>query len=136
MRKLIYNQLSALLVLWTLLILISPVAAQKQNKSTTYTPRRINQDISAVNTSRRLNKDQWEWTVFINAYDQVLRNISCVEYKPQSTSTNSSKKVCTRGTGNQPFAYSGKSLGTLDIYITIFFKDKQTPVTLKHRLKF
>lgn len=132
MRKLIYNQLSTLLALWTLLILISPVTAQ----STTNISRRINQDISTVNTSRRLNKDQWEWTVFINAYDQVLRNISCVEYKPQSTSTNPSKKVCARGTGNQPFAFSGKSLGTIDIYITIIFKDRQTPRSLKHRLKF
>jgi transcription initiation factor IIF auxiliary subunit len=136
MRKPIYNRLSVLVAFWTLFILISPAIAQIKYKSNTNISRRIKQDISTENTSYRINQDQWEWTVFIKANDQAaLKNIRCVEYKPQSSTTNRGKKVCTRGAGDKPFAYSGKSLGTFDIYVTILFYGKQPSLTLKHSLK-
>ena len=92
-------------------------------------------DIKTVNTSRKLGKDRWEWSVFIKAPTQVLRNISCVEYKLPATMPKPNRRICAPGASAQPFAITGSGWGTFDIPILVTFK-KGPARYLKHRLTF
>jgi transcription initiation factor IIF auxiliary subunit len=64
------------------------------------------QDMSASNTSRFLGNGRWEWTVYINASPQVLRQIDCVEYTLHPTFPRPVQWVCTIGESRSPFGLS------------------------------
>ena len=109
-----YTGLLALGLVCGLFIMISLAAAAQ------------NQYISTTNTSRYIGKDRWDWTVFIKASPQVLQNILCVEYKLPSTSPNPSRKVCSLGNWDQPFALKSNGWGTFDIPISKVYPNVKT----------
>jgi transcription initiation factor IIF auxiliary subunit len=93
------------------------------------------QDISTANTSRYVGNDRWDWTVYIKASPDVLRNIRCVEYKLHSTFPDPNRKVCSLGDTNQPFALKSNGWGTFDVPVRVVFKNGKTRL-LRHKLSF
>jgi transcription initiation factor IIF auxiliary subunit len=92
--------------------------------------------IKAVNTSRYLGRvdgqDRWEWTIFIEADQEVLSRIQCVEYTLHETFPDPVRTVCSAG---NKFALSSNGWGTFTIKIRVILRDG-TQKTLTHDLKF
>jgi transcription initiation factor IIF auxiliary subunit len=91
--------------------------------------------IGAGNVATQMGKGLWSWTVFIQASDEVLNRIQCVEYKLHPTFSDPVQEVSERGTGPYAFALSATGWGTFQIKIRVFLKDGQAQ-ELVHNLKF
>ena len=75
------------------------------------------QPLNAANTSAYMGDGRWNWKIFIQAPDDVIRNIDCVEYTLHPTFDNPIKKICDVGDVRYPFAYSANGWGTFNIPI-------------------
>ena len=90
--------------------------------------------ITADNTATKVSPDWWNWTVFIKGPNDVLAQISCVEYTLHPTFPDPTRKVCSRGTG-PAFSLSSSGWGTFQIRIRVFLRDGKIQ-ELTHDLKF
>jgi transcription initiation factor IIF auxiliary subunit len=89
--------------------------------------------LSVGNTSTYAGADRWNWTIFIDADPDTLRQINCVDYILHPTFPKPVRKVC-----NQPgtkFAFSANGWGTFTVKVKIYYKNKQVD-TLEHPLVF
>jgi hypothetical protein len=71
------------------------------------------------NTARRAGDQTWDWTVFINADQNTLSNVRCVEYTLHPTFPNPIRTVCDDPANH--FALSARGWGTFEI--KIIFRD-------------
>lgn len=113
-------QMIGLVVVWNLAFMISSSPAQ---------------ELSSSNISRYLCNGRWEWTVFIQAAPEVLRDIKHVEYKLHPTFPNPIQKVDSFGDRRHPFGLTRIGWGVFEISITVLFKNGRTQ-PLKHMLTF
>ena len=81
--------------------------------------------LSVANTSRSLGNGRWEWTVFINASPQVLRQIECVEYTLHPTFPRPVQRICAIGDSNKPFGLSATGWGSFQIRVRVFMRDRR-----------
>lgn len=93
------------------------------------------QDISIANTSSYLGGGRWEWTVYINAPQQVLQNVQSVEYTLHPTFPDPVRKVNDVGDPRFPFGLKTSGWGTFEIPIRVAMKDGSVR-SLKHTLSF
>lgn len=91
--------------------------------------------ISADNSATQVRSGWWDWTVFIEAPDEVLRQIRCVEYTLHPTFPDPVRTICRRGTGRQAFALHGSGWGTFQIRIRVILNDGRIQ-ELTHHLRF
>ena len=103
------------------------------------TPRAVPQPapqtyrLTADNTSRFLGQGWWDWTVYVNAPEEVLSHVSCVEYTLHPTFSPSVIRVCERGTG-PAFGLRRKGWGTFGLGVRVFTRDGRE-YRLSHDLK-
>jgi prokaryotic YEATS domain/Caspase domain len=92
--------------------------------------------IKANNTSRYAGQvdgqNRWDWTIFIDADQDTLSQIRCVEYTLHESFPDPVRTVCTSGT---KFALSSNGWGTFTIKIKVILKDGSQR-TLSHDLQF
>lgn len=89
--------------------------------------------ISARNTSARLSRDRWSWSVFIDAAPEVLDQVNCVVYQLHPTFRPSEVRVCERGDA-RAFALTAVGWGTFQIRIQVLTKDGRQ-YDLSHALR-
>ena len=108
--------------------------AQQSTKERSVKIRR--DSIYTKNTSTRVNKDRWDWTVFIVGDSSTLNEIKCVEYTLHPTFPDPVRKICTKGsTSGRGFFLSSNGWGTFIIKVKIMFKDGDVR-EFKHQLRF
>jgi len=93
------------------------------------------QEILAANTSIYLGEGKWEWTVFIQAQGDILKQIQVVEYTLHPTFPNPVVEVREPRSGPHAFALTRIGWGTFEISIKVTF-DNGRVRTLKHMLTF
>jgi transcription initiation factor IIF auxiliary subunit len=89
--------------------------------------------LDVKNTSTYVGNGRWDWTIFVDADSDMLRQIECVEYTLHRTFPNPVRKVC-----NQPeskFRYSTNGWGTFTVKVKIQYKDGHVDL-LDHPLVF
>lgn len=91
--------------------------------------------ITADNVATPAGKGRWNWTVFIQAPEEVLNQIQLVKYILHHTFPNPEQEVLERGTGPHAFALSATGWGMFKIKIRVFLKNGQVQ-DLEHDLKF
>jgi transcription initiation factor IIF auxiliary subunit len=93
------------------------------------------QEISASNISQYVGNGKWNWTIFILAPSEVIRDIDCVEYSLPSTFPNPIRKVCRVGDLHYPFGLTNNGWGVFEVSIKVIFKNNTTS-QLTHMLTF
>jgi hypothetical protein len=92
--------------------------------------------INAANTSRYLGRidgqDRWDWTIFINADQDALARIQCVEYTLHESFPDPVRTVCNAA---DKFALRSNGWGTFTIKIRVLLRDGSQK-SLSHDLKF
>ena len=83
------------------------------------------QDIRVDNTSQYLSNATFNWKIFIQAGNDVLTKIDCVEYRLDPSYRDPIRKVCKLGDSKYPFALSGEALKTFNVGVTVYFQSKQ-----------
>ena len=83
-------------------------------------------DITAHNTSEYLGKGKWQWTVFIQASQQVLNDIERVEYTLDPASQSPAQGVDSIGDPSVPFALTNIGREASEISVKIIFRDAET----------
>lgn len=85
------------------------------------------EEVSLFNTSRYLGHGRWNWTIFVGASKEVLKNIKCVEYTLDSTYFNRIQVSLVRlkNEGRQGLMRGGRGAGC----------SMTTPHTLPHHIK-
>lgn len=91
------------------------------------------QEISVANTSLYVGNGRWDWTVFIQASPQVLKEIACVEYELHPSYPKPVRKVCRLGDQRHPFGHTTNGWGEFEIKIKVMFKSGDVR-SLRHRL--
>lgn len=92
----------------------------------------INTSITALNTSKEVGDNLWEWTIFIKATPETLSTIEYVEYELHPTFLEPIRKVTT---SHNKFALTARGWGTFEIKIQVHFYDG-TEKYLTHMLLF
>lgn len=85
------------------------------------------------NTSTYVGAGRWDWTIFVEADPDTLRQIECVEYALHPTFPDPVRRVCNKP--NTKFAYSSNGWGTFSVKVKILYKDERVE-TLEHQLVF
>ena len=93
-------------------------------------------EITTKNSATYAGKDRWNWTVFIEADDQTLNQIKCVEYILHPTFPDPVQKVCNKGSEpGKGFFLNANGWGTFTVKMKVIFKDGEL-INLKHDLLF
>ena len=93
-------------------------------------------DIHGANTSRKLDRNRWEWTVFIQSDETTLAQVACVEYTLHSTFPEPVQRICQRGEDpEQAFPLTATGWGTFTIGVQVIFKNSEI-LYLEHPLFF
>ncbi len=85
------------------------------------------------NTSTYVGSGCGDWTVFVDADPDTLRQINCVEYTLHPTFPNPVRKVC--GHPETKFALSSNGSGTFAVKVRIQYKDGHIE-NVEHQLIF
>ena len=96
-----------------------------------------NYPLSADNVAKdsESKSNYWEWTIFINAPEDVLEKIEYVEYTLHPTFLNPVRIVNQRSSGDYAFPLTTSGWGTFTVKIKVFYKDG-TYQRLAHTLVF
>jgi transcription initiation factor IIF auxiliary subunit len=107
----------------TTMILVSLLSAQPA------------QDVVVKNTSSFIGKGRWQWTLYVDAKQDVLEKIKCVQYTLHPTFPNPIQVVCESGPDPaQSFPFTGDGWGEFDIKIKVTFTDRP-PQSYVYRLR-
>jgi transcription initiation factor IIF auxiliary subunit len=92
--------------------------------------------IRAGNTARRLDRGQWEWTVFIATDPNTLGQIECVQYMLHPSFPDPIRRVCERGgRADAAFPFTARGGGPFEVGIKVEFRDGGAR-ELRHMLRF
>lgn len=96
-----------------------------------------NYPISADNVAKisKIKSDYWDWTIFINAPEDVLGKIEYVEYTLHPTFLNPVRIINQRSSGPYAFPLTTSGWGTFTVKIKVYYKDG-TYQRLAHSLVF
>ncbi len=96
-----------------------------------------NYPISADNVAKKskIKDDYWDWTIFINAPEDVLERIEYVEYELHPTFINPMRIVNQRSSGPYAFPLNSSGWGTFTVKIKVYYNDG-TYQRLAHSLVF
>ena len=122
MKKQVFILSQIVILISALLFIISPRTLSAQN-------------ISAHNTSKYVCNGKWKWTIFIQAFPQVLDGIRSVEYTLHPTFPNPVRMVNSIGDSRFPFGLTTIGWGTFEISIKVIFENGEVR-HLKHMLTF
>ena len=86
-----------------------------------------------TNTSTYVGAGRWDWTIFVDAGPNTLKQIDCVEYTLHPTFPDPVRKVC--GQQETRFALSSNGWGTFTVKVKITYKDGRVD-NLEHELTF
>jgi len=89
--------------------------------------------LAIKNTSAYVGAGRWEWTIFVEADQDTLRQIQCVEYILHPTFPDPVRKVCNQP--NTKFAYSTNGWGIFTVKVKISYKNGRVDA-LEHPLVF
>ena len=93
-------------------------------------------EITTRNSATYAGKDRWDWTVFIEADDETLNQIECVEYILHPTFPDPVQKVCNnKSASGKGFFLNANGWGTFTVKMKVIFKDGEVR-NLKHDLLF
>ena len=85
------------------------------------------------NTSTYVGAGRWDWTIFVDADPDTLRQIDCVEYTLHPTFPNPVRKVCSQPEAK--FALSSNGWGTFTVKVKIIYKNGRVE-DVDHQLVF
>ena len=85
------------------------------------------------NTSTYVGAGRWDWSIFVDADPDTLRQIDCVEYTLHPTFPNPVRSVC--GHPETKFALSSNGWGTFTVKVKVQYKDGHTE-SAEHQLVF
>lgn len=92
--------------------------------------------LSAANTAASAGKGRWDWSIFIEATDDVLSQIKYVEYTLHPSFPNPLRRITDRGNDSgKGFFLSANGWGVFEIAIKVMFKNGKARY-LRHQLKF
>jgi len=80
----------------------------------------FSQQLKFANTYSSAGKGAYLWTVYVNANQPTLQQISCVQYQLHPSFPNPIQKVCSPAT---KFALSERGWGEFTIFITVYWKN-------------
>lgn len=111
--------------------------AKPEREITVKTPAAITlaerySEISTANTSRYLGNNRWDWTIFLNADPQTLKQVSHVEYTLHETFPDPVRISWSR---ENNFALSSNGWGVFQIKVKVLYLD-QSERHLRHMLTF
>jgi transcription initiation factor IIF auxiliary subunit len=86
-----------------------------------------------TNTSTYVGAGRWDWTIFVDADPNTLKQIDCVEYTLHPTFADPVRKVC--GQQETRFALSSNGWGTFTVKVKITYKDGRVD-NVQHQLTF
>jgi transcription initiation factor IIF auxiliary subunit len=86
-----------------------------------------------TNTSTYVGAGRWDWTIFVDADPDTLRQIDCVEYTLHPTFPDPVRKVC--GQPETKFAFSTNGWGTFTVKVKIQYKNGRIE-NVEHQLIF
>jgi transcription initiation factor IIF auxiliary subunit len=86
-----------------------------------------------TNTSTYVGAGRWDWTIFVDADPDTLRQIDCVEYTLHPTFPVPVRKVC--GQPETKFAFSTNGWGTFTVKVKIQYKNGRIE-NVEHQLIF
>jgi len=89
--------------------------------------------VTVSNTSNYVGAGRWDWTIFVDADPDTLRQIDCVEYTLHPTFPDPVRKVC--GQPEKKFALSSSGWGTFTVKVKITYKSGRVE-NLQHQLFF
>jgi len=89
--------------------------------------------VTVSNTSNYLGAGRWDWTIFVDADPDTLRQVECVEYTLHPTFPDPVRKVC--GQPETKFALSSSGWGTFTVKVKILYKNGRVE-DLQHQLIF
>jgi transcription initiation factor IIF auxiliary subunit len=89
--------------------------------------------LTVKNTSRYVGAGRWDWTIFVDADPDTLRQIECVEYILHPTFPDPVHNVCKKP--ETKFAYSTNGWGTFTVKVNILYKNGRVEA-LEHPLVF
>jgi len=84
-------------------------------------------------SSEREDEDQnyWNWSIWIDASDEIINQIDMVEYILHPTFYNRVRRITTK---EDKFILSSKGWGEFMIHIKIYVSNKEEPIQKKHYL--
>jgi hypothetical protein len=88
--------------------------------------------LSARNTAERIGENQWRWTIFVDADNDTLSQIECVDYILHPTFDPPVQASCT---SENNFAFSATGWGTFEVGVRVRFRNG-TEKQLTHMLTF
>jgi transcription initiation factor IIF auxiliary subunit len=86
-----------------------------------------------TNTSTYVGAGRWDWTIFVDADPDTLRQIDCVEYTLHPTFPDPLRKVCRQP--ETKFAFSTNGWGTFTVKVKIQYKNGRIE-NVEHQLIF
>ncbi len=89
--------------------------------------------VAVKNTSTYVGGGRWDWTIFIEADPDTLKQIQCVEYVLHPTFPDPVHKVCNEA--KKKFSYSANGWGVFTVKVNVQFKDGHVQA-LEHLLVF
>lgn len=99
--------------------------------------RRVTVENSSVYLGRKAFVGQrgWEWTIYLTAEEDVLKQIECVTYTLHPTFANRVRRVCESGDVAKAFSLTASGWGTFTVDVLIAYKDG-TKQRKSHQLAF
>lgn len=88
--------------------------------------------ITTRNISKYIGNNTWKWTAFIEADQQTLSEVACVEYTLHETFPNPVRRSCER---NRNFAISTNGWGVFQLQVKVIYNDK-SELLFHHMLNF
>lgn len=99
--------------------------------------RRVTVANSSIYLGRKAYVGQrgWEWTIYVMAEDNVLKQIECVTYTLHPTFANRVRRVCESEDVDKIFSLTASGWGTFTVEVLIAYKDG-TKQRKSHQLAF
>lgn len=90
-----------------------------------FTTASFGQKISADNTARYVGNGRYDWTIFLVADEDTLRQVKYVQYTLHPTFPNPIQTIKDKGTG-YPFAFKSNGWGEFSIGVKVVLKNNST----------
>jgi transcription initiation factor IIF auxiliary subunit len=92
--------------------------------------------VRSGNTSRRIDKDRWEWTIYVSGTSQQISSIRCVIYHLHPTFSPRDVRECVPGADPaHAFPLTRTGWGTFDVTIDLELNDSSYQ-QISHELSF
>lgn len=98
-------------------------------------PADPNRKVRLTNNAVKDTGNLWRWTAFLQAPENDLNDILCVDYTLHETFRQPNREVCEKGNSDRAFALTATGWGTFELAARVRFRDGTT-LRLTHELVF